>query len=82
MLFRHHENNPTSIAIYGQSLSCSIHNFAFTDIYCDIFSAASQWKAENTGRSRAAPHIKTYTRVSPDASKLAWFLVTRYIPVS
>ena len=44
---------------------------------CIFFTCRSQWKAESTGRSRAAPHIKTYTRVSPDSSKLAWFLVTR-----
>ena len=37
----------------------------------------SQWKAEGTGRSRAAPHIKTYMRASPDEKQLAWILITR-----
>ncbi|XP_062863095.1 tyrosyl-DNA phosphodiesterase 1 isoform X2 [Trichomycterus rosablanca] len=34
------------------------------------------WKAETSGRNNAMPHIKTYMRVSPDFSQLAWFLVT------
>ncbi|XP_018573355.1 probable tyrosyl-DNA phosphodiesterase isoform X2 [Anoplophora glabripennis] len=35
-----------------------------------------QWKAEAYGRTRAMPHIKTYCRVSPCLTKLAYFLVT------
>ncbi|EFA13677.2 probable tyrosyl-DNA phosphodiesterase isoform X1 [Tribolium castaneum] len=35
-----------------------------------------QWKADKLGRSRAMPHIKTYCRVSPCLSKLAWFFIT------
>eukprot|EP00112_Aurelia_sp_Birch-Aquarium-sp1_P011572 Seg2431.4 transcript_id=Seg2431.4/GoldUCD/mRNA.D3Y31 product="Tyrosyl-DNA phosphodiesterase 1" protein_id=Seg2431.4/GoldUCD/D3Y31 len=35
-----------------------------------------QWKSSRLGRSRASPHIKTYTRISPDDTKAAWFLVT------
>jgi tyrosyl-DNA phosphodiesterase-1 len=35
-----------------------------------------QWKAEGTGRSRAAPHIKTYMRISPNEEELAWILIT------
>ncbi|CAN9506864.1 unnamed protein product [Ophioblennius macclurei] len=35
-----------------------------------------RWKANGTGRSQAMPHIKTYMRVSPDFTQLAWFLVT------
>ncbi|KAG8189466.1 hypothetical protein JTE90_018119 [Oedothorax gibbosus] len=35
-----------------------------------------QWKSEKMGRSDASPHIKTYLRLSPDNSKMAWFLVT------
>ncbi|XP_018336169.2 probable tyrosyl-DNA phosphodiesterase [Agrilus planipennis] len=35
-----------------------------------------QWKADETHRSRIMPHIKTYCRVSPCLSKLAWFLLT------
>lgn len=34
------------------------------------------WKSSCCGRSRASPHIKTYTRISPDWTKLAWFLMT------
>ncbi|CAL1541640.1 unnamed protein product [Lymnaea stagnalis] len=35
-----------------------------------------QWVSEGRGRSKAVPHIKTYTRCSPDGSQAAWFLVT------
>lgn len=38
----------------------------------------SQWIAESTGRTRAAPHIKSYCRVSKDGNRAAWFLLTRY----
>ncbi|XP_042517580.1 tyrosyl-DNA phosphodiesterase 1 isoform X4 [Macadamia integrifolia] len=34
----------------------------------------AKWKATHTGRCRAMPHIKTYTRYS--GQKLAWFLLT------
>ncbi|XP_052009714.1 tyrosyl-DNA phosphodiesterase 1 isoform X2 [Xyrauchen texanus] len=34
------------------------------------------WHADVSGRSNAMPHIKTYMRVSPDYTQLAWFLVT------
>jgi len=32
------------------------------------------WKAENSGRTRAMPHIKTYTRI--DNNEISWFLLT------
>lgn len=35
-----------------------------------------QWKAKSTGRDRAMPHVKSYTRVSPDHSRAAFYLVT------
>ncbi|KAG5897164.1 hypothetical protein JTB14_020893 [Gonioctena quinquepunctata] len=35
-----------------------------------------QWKAESFGRSRAMPHIKSYCRVSPCLTKLAYYLIT------
>jgi len=35
-----------------------------------------RWKAEASSRTRAMPHIKTYTRVSPDQDKMAYFLLT------
>ncbi|KAI3863098.1 hypothetical protein MKW98_015556 [Papaver atlanticum] len=34
----------------------------------------AKWKADHSGRSRAMPHIKTYTRYS--GQNLAWFLLT------
>lgn len=42
------------------------------------------WKSDLLGRTRASPHIKTYTRMSVNGKRLSWFLVTRYgsqIPV-
>ncbi|XP_015521405.1 probable tyrosyl-DNA phosphodiesterase [Neodiprion lecontei] len=35
-----------------------------------------QWKASNTRRDRAIPHIKTYTRISPDQTEIPWFVLT------
>ncbi|GJQ83438.1 hypothetical protein Trydic_g14216 [Trypoxylus dichotomus] len=35
-----------------------------------------QWKADVTCRTRVMPHIKTYCRISPCLTKLAWFLLT------
>ncbi|CAL1274761.1 unnamed protein product [Larinioides sclopetarius] len=35
-----------------------------------------QWKSDKLGRSEASPHIKTYLRLSPDNSNIAWFLLT------
>ncbi|XP_032673186.1 probable tyrosyl-DNA phosphodiesterase isoform X2 [Odontomachus brunneus] len=35
-----------------------------------------QWRAERTGRTRAMPHIKSYTRVSPDLKRILWFVLT------
>ncbi|GIY64653.1 tyrosyl-DNA phosphodiesterase 1 [Caerostris extrusa] len=35
-----------------------------------------QWKSERFGRSEASPHIKTYVRLSPNNSNIAWFLLT------
>ncbi|KAJ3022246.1 tyrosyl-DNA phosphodiesterase 1 [Thoreauomyces humboldtii] len=34
------------------------------------------WVAETTGRYRAMPHIKTFTRLNPDTGDVAWFLLT------
>lgn len=41
-----------------------------------LHSYFHRWKANMTGRTHAMPHIKTYLRVSPDFTQLAWFLVT------
>ncbi|XP_012288196.1 probable tyrosyl-DNA phosphodiesterase [Orussus abietinus] len=35
-----------------------------------------QWKGNKTSRDKAMPHIKSYTRVSPDFKKIPWFVLT------
>lgn len=35
-----------------------------------------QWKASKMARDKAMPHIKSYTRLSPDFKKMAWFVLT------
>ncbi|KYQ49416.1 putative tyrosyl-DNA phosphodiesterase, partial [Trachymyrmex zeteki] len=35
-----------------------------------------QWKAKRTARDRAMPHIKSYTRISPDLKSISWFVLT------
>ncbi|RWS12087.1 tyrosyl-DNA phosphodiesterase 1-like protein, partial [Dinothrombium tinctorium] len=35
-----------------------------------------RWKSKLRGRDRASPHIKSYTRVSPDMKHIAWFMLT------
>nr|XP_022914569.1 probable tyrosyl-DNA phosphodiesterase [Onthophagus taurus] len=35
-----------------------------------------KWCADSSSRTKAMPHIKTYCRISPCKSKLAWFLLT------
>ncbi|CAD1475223.1 unnamed protein product, partial [Heterotrigona itama] len=35
-----------------------------------------QWKATRTARDKAIPHIKSYTRISPDYKKIPWFVLT------
>ncbi|XP_078673638.1 tyrosyl-DNA phosphodiesterase 1-like isoform X2 [Branchiostoma floridae x Branchiostoma belcheri] len=57
----------------GGSLPYSI-NTARKQPYLNKF--LHQWSASARGRTRASPHIKTYTRTSPDCDRLAWFLVT------
>ncbi|XP_077278331.1 tyrosyl-DNA phosphodiesterase glaikit [Temnothorax americanus] len=41
-----------------------------------IESYLYQWKAKRTGRDRAMPHIKSYTRISPDLKSIPWFVLT------
>ncbi|EFN87770.1 Probable tyrosyl-DNA phosphodiesterase [Harpegnathos saltator] len=41
-----------------------------------IESYLYQWKATRTGRNRAIPHIKSYTRISPDLKSIPWFVLT------
>ena len=37
-----------------------------------------QWKSDDHERTRAMPHIKTYTKVSPDGGSLAFVMLTRF----
>ncbi|XP_019888615.1 probable tyrosyl-DNA phosphodiesterase isoform X2 [Ooceraea biroi] len=41
-----------------------------------IESYLYQWRATRTGRDRAMPHIKSYTRISPDLKSIPWFVLT------
>ncbi|XP_076641218.1 tyrosyl-DNA phosphodiesterase glaikit [Halictus rubicundus] len=41
-----------------------------------IESYLYQWKASHTARDKAMPHIKSYTRFSPDLKRIAWFVLT------
>ncbi|XP_017766408.1 PREDICTED: probable tyrosyl-DNA phosphodiesterase isoform X2 [Eufriesea mexicana] len=41
-----------------------------------IESYMYQWKATRTARDRAMPHIKSYTRISPDWKQIPWFVLT------
>ncbi|XP_018312035.1 probable tyrosyl-DNA phosphodiesterase [Mycetomoellerius zeteki] len=41
-----------------------------------IESYLYQWKAKRTARDRAMPHIKSYTRISPDLKSISWFVLT------
>ena len=42
--------------------------------YIDLLLCS--WKADHSGRSKASPHIKTYSRVSKDASQIEWLCLT------
>lgn len=55
----------------------SLFSFSFYPPFSISLPLYSGWHADVTGRSNAMPHIKTYMRVSPDFTQLAWFLVTR-----
>ncbi|XP_053973782.1 probable tyrosyl-DNA phosphodiesterase [Hylaeus volcanicus] len=35
-----------------------------------------QWKATHSARDKAMPHIKSYTRLSPDFKRIPWFVLT------
>ncbi|KAG7198398.1 hypothetical protein KM043_005788 [Ampulex compressa] len=43
---------------------------------CWIEPYLCQWKATRTARDKAMPHIKSYTRFSPDMKKIPWFVLT------
>ncbi|XP_055989863.1 tyrosyl-DNA phosphodiesterase 1 [Sorex fumeus] len=69
------ENVRTSLEGYpaGGSLPYSIQTAEKQNWLHSYFH---KWTAEASGRSNAMPHIKTYMRLSPDFSQMAWFLVT------
>ncbi|XP_029806228.1 tyrosyl-DNA phosphodiesterase 1 isoform X1 [Suricata suricatta] len=69
------ENVRTSLEGYpaGGSLPYSIQTAEKQNWLHSYFH---KWSAETSGRSNAMPHIKTYMRLSPDFSHIAWFLVT------
>ncbi|XP_078191720.1 tyrosyl-DNA phosphodiesterase 1 isoform X1 [Callithrix jacchus] len=71
------ENVRTSLEGYpaGGSLPYSIQTAEKQNWLHSYFH---KWSAETSGRSNAMPHIKTYMRPSPDFSKIAWFLITRW----
>ncbi|XP_050446486.1 probable tyrosyl-DNA phosphodiesterase [Cataglyphis hispanica] len=65
------------------------HSFDFRNLSCClpysmqvhskqqwIESYLYQWRAKRTGRDRAMPHIKSYTRISPDLKSIPWFVLT------
>ncbi|EDV29188.1 uncharacterized protein TRIADDRAFT_19546 [Trichoplax adhaerens] len=59
--------------------SCLPYNRGTANKQPWLNSLLHNWAAKKTGRHRASPHIKTYTRVSPDNTELAWFLITRQV---
>lgn len=69
------EDVRTSLEGYkaGGSLPYSDANAKRQPYLLDLFH---QWKSSHSGRSRACPHIKSYTRISSQNSKAAWFLLT------
>ncbi|XP_069117076.1 tyrosyl-DNA phosphodiesterase 1-like isoform X2 [Argopecten irradians] len=75
LIFPTKDDVRTSLEGYpaGGSIPYSIH-VAKKQPYLHTF--LNQWKSKGRGRSRAMPHIKTYTRPSPSGKELAWFLVT------
>ncbi|XP_043233962.1 tyrosyl-DNA phosphodiesterase 1-like [Amphibalanus amphitrite] len=43
-----------------------------------LYEFMCKWRSETRNRTRAMPHIKTYTQISPDGRKMAWFLLTSH----
>ncbi|CAB3995701.1 tyrosyl-DNA phosphodiesterase 1-like [Paramuricea clavata] len=75
LMFPTVENVRTSLEGYvaGGSLPYSWKTAAKQPYLKDFFC---RWKSECLGRSRASPHLKSYTRISPDLTKAAWFIMT------
>jgi len=53
-----------------------LNNPFFLQLLYLFLNFYSQWKATRTGRDRAMPNIKSYTRISPDSKEIPWFLLT------
>ncbi|XP_071961744.1 tyrosyl-DNA phosphodiesterase 1-like isoform X2 [Antedon mediterranea] len=65
------------VSLEGYPAGSSIPYSSRTAVKQQYFNTfLHQWSSSVRGRSRASPHIKTYARVSPDQSKISWFLVT------
>eukprot|EP00794_Sanderia_malayensis_P003741 gene3741-4263_t len=75
LIFPTVENVRTSLEGYkaGGSLPYSENN-AKRQLY--LLNYFHHWESSTIGRSRASPHIKTYTRLSPNYKQAAWFLLT------
>nr|XP_012232123.1 PREDICTED: probable tyrosyl-DNA phosphodiesterase [Linepithema humile] len=60
-----------------QNLSCCLPYSAQVHSKQEwIESYLCHWRAMRTGRDRAMPHIKSYTRISPDFKSIPWFVLT------
>ncbi|XP_065052558.1 tyrosyl-DNA phosphodiesterase 1-like isoform X2 [Rhopilema esculentum] len=75
LIFPSLENVRTSLEGYkaGGSLPYADNN-ARKQLY--LLEYFHQWKSTQLGRTRASPHIKSYSRISPDSNEAAWFLLT------
>ncbi|XP_060817013.1 probable tyrosyl-DNA phosphodiesterase [Bombus pascuorum] len=56
--------------------SCLPYNIRMHSKQEWVESYMYQWKATRTARDKAMPHIKTYTRISPNLDKIPWFVLT------
>ncbi|KAI4502376.1 hypothetical protein M0802_002288 [Mischocyttarus mexicanus] len=60
-----------------QKLSCCLcYNLRTHSKQAWFQSHLHQWKSSKNNRTKAMPHIKSYTRLSPDLKKMAWFMLT------
>ncbi|EFN87772.1 Probable tyrosyl-DNA phosphodiesterase [Harpegnathos saltator] len=61
---------------YQNGTSCFFYSREVHSKLQWIKSYLYQWKATKTGRNQAMPYIKSYTRISPDLKRIAWFVLT------
>ncbi|XP_046847877.1 tyrosyl-DNA phosphodiesterase 1-like isoform X2 [Xenia sp. Carnegie-2017] len=75
LIFPTVENVRTSLEGYnaGGSLCYSWKTATKQPYLKDFFRC---WKSDDVGRTRASPHIKSYSRVSTHNDKAAWFMLT------